>query len=228
MLSPAHLDDPQHGIQRVSCVNQLGLDRHHAQGLQRGKVPAQVDRIFFRGYKSAGLTLLLESKEITYIPLRIKMMIAKSSLGCGLDSGKLQLKHEVARARNAAECDRMRWNVLGDNSPPHPPDKLAFERKIAGIRVAGQNHSISSTQAVHWLTQPSSGKELVARVIRRDQHNIEVTAQFTMLKAVVEQVQLGTKFLLGNQAGLKPLLTDDDRHQQFPGDEKRLIAEVTG
>ncbi len=47
-----------------------------------------------------------------------------------------------------------------------------------------------------------------------------------MLEAVVEQVELRSKFLLGEDAGSVAGFSDNDRNVQTPGHQQRFIAEI--
>ena len=87
-------------------------------------------------------------------------------------------------------------------------------------------HCIGALQGGKRLAQTSRWEQMVGSVLRRDQHDIEVTGQCAMLETVVEQVQLRSEASLRKLASQKPIFSHDHRNLELARDQKWLIAKL--
>jgi hypothetical protein len=69
-------------------------------------------------------------------------------------------------------------------------------------------------------------EQAIARILRRDQNNVELASQGPMLKAVIEQMELRAKFRFGEAPRSAAILPDDHRDLQFACNQKRFVAEL--
>ncbi len=67
---------------------------------------------------------------------------------------------------------------------------------------------------------------MVVRVLRCHQNNVEVARQGTVLKAVVEQMQLRPELRFREKSGLVPILPDDHGNLQLARNQQRLVAKL--
>jgi hypothetical protein len=69
---------------------------------------------------------------------------------------------------------------------------------------------------------------VVAGVFGCNQHNIEITRQGAMLKAVIQQMKLWAEAFFREQPSLVSILTHNHWHAEAPCQEQRLVAKVPG
>ena len=112
------------------------------------------------------------------------------------------------------------------NAAAHAPNNFPFQGKRFCRSAAGQHNCIGTPQRTQRLPQASSRKQAVLRILRRDQHNVEVAGQRAVLKAVVEQMKLRSEFRFGEASCLVAIFADNHRHLQLARNQQRLIAKL--
>src|SRR5262249_24197092 len=105
------------------------------------------------------------------------MMITVKRFRDGLDVRGAQLQHEGLRAGYPAKHNRFRRDILRQNSATHTPYQFPFQWKRLRRCSAGDDYGIGASQRTEGLTEPSSGKKPVGRILRRYQHDVEITSQ---------------------------------------------------
>src|SRR5580700_10735458 len=76
------------------------------------------------------------------------------------------------------------------------------------------------------LTQAPGWKQPVGRILRRNQHNVEIAGQGAMLKSVIEQMKLRPEFQFRKSSSLVAIFSYDHWHAQFAREQQRFIAEL--
>src|SRR5271156_6396523 len=156
------------------------------------------------------------------------MVITIKSLGSRFNARRAQLQDKALRAGDAAKHYRTAGNILRNDAPAHPPNQLSFYWERLPRGTAGKNDDIGASQRGKRFAQPSSGKQLVASVFGCHQHDVKVALEGAVLKAVIQQVQLGTELALSQDASLVTILAHNHGNTQTAGDQQRLVAEITG
>ncbi len=129
----------------------------------------------------------------------IGVMIAKLDLRRRCNSSGAYLGKKLLRPRDAAKHNRCNGRGGDGDLSTHPPDRLPRASKILNLHVVGgkvlrQDDCIGTLQRRERFAQPARGQQPVVEIVFAHQYNVEVTSQRPMLKAVVENVQLGRNF----------------------------------
>src|SRR5579863_183354 len=173
-VGSAVLDRAQHGIHSVSCVGKLHLYRNHGQRREGPEISTEIYCIFFGSHETASFTSPIKFKQVANIFFSVSVMIAEECLRYRIDSRCAELQHKILRPRNSAKHERPCRDILHRDSPPQFPNHLPFNRKRFRRSCAGQHDRIGPPQSAQRLSQPPRGKQPIARIIGRHQHNIEI------------------------------------------------------
>jgi hypothetical protein len=146
------------------------------------------------------------------------MVIAEERLRDWIDARSSQLQQKIMRPCNSTEHHGSRKYVLSNDSAPRPPHSLTLERKGLRGSPASQHYSIGASQRTQRLSQSSRRQQLIARVIRRYQHDIEISHQAAMLKPIIQQMNLRTEPHLSKPTRLVAIFPNDHRNPQSPCD----------
>jgi hypothetical protein len=98
--------------------------------------------------------------------------------------------------------------------------------KKIGRRSAGEHNCIGAMKRSERFAEASRRQQAIAGIVGSDQNDIEVAGKGTVLKAIVEQMELGSELLLGKNSGSTTGFPDDNRNIQAPGHKQRFVAEI--
>src|SRR5207302_1721721 len=157
---------------------------------------------------------------------RVSMMIPVESLGNGLYAGGAKLQNKILRTSNSTKNHRPRRNILRMDSSAHAPYQLAHERKRVRRCTAGEHNRVRTAKGRERFAKPSSRKQTVLGVLRRNQYDVEIPRQGSMLETIVQQMQLRPEPGLGKRARSVAIFANDDGHLELACDEERLVPEL--
>ncbi len=98
------------------------------------------------------------------------------------------------------------------------------ERHTGIIGAIVQYHGIRPYERAERFAQPACWHQPVAKVVRCEQHDVEVAGQAPVLEAVIQQVKLRTELPFRESSSFVAFLADDDRYAELAGDQQRLVA----
>src|SRR5208283_3800231 len=154
------------------------------------------------------------------------MVIAKVARCGDRDPCHSQLYEELLRPCDTAERDTWFLCYRNDSVTANSPEKLVSELQSVCGRVVRKHDRIGARQGRHWFAQPSCWQKRILRVGGRDQHDVEISSQASVLETVIEQVQLRAEGCFCHLACAVPILAYNDGHSQLACDQQRLVAEV--
>src|SRR5271155_764548 len=120
--------------------------------------------------------------------------------------------------------------------PAHPPywscDAELSQSRLKVCILFPQGQKVRSAQRCERLTQTPGGQKFFAKVAAVDDNDVDAAGELTMLRAVVQQMNvcgfsgLGCRSSFREQPGFIAGSTDKDWHSCASRDKQRLIAKA--